>query len=95
MSAYVVLDITVKDPELFEQYKLLAPSAIAEYGGKYLTRGGDVEVLEGQCSPNRIVILEFESKNRAKIWLNSSEYSEALKMRRQAADSDVFVVEGV
>ena len=47
MSAYVVVQITVKDPEVYDRYKTLAPQAIAAYGGRYLLRGGSVETLEG------------------------------------------------
>jgi uncharacterized protein (DUF1330 family) len=95
MPAHVILDITVKDPDLFEEYKLLAPSTIAAFGGKYLARGGKVEALEGDWTPNRIVILEFESSAIAKTWLDSPEYREARAMRHQAATSHTIVVEGV
>ena len=95
MSAYVILDITVHEPELFEQYKQLAPATIAAYGGRYLARGGKAEALEGDRSPNRIVILEFDNAETAKKWLDSPEYREARSMRNQAATSHTILVEGV
>ena len=95
MSAYVILDITVHDPELFEQYKKLAPETMAAYGGRYLARGGKAEALEGGWSPNRIVILEFDNAETAKQWLDSPEYREARSLRQQAATSHTIVVEGV
>jgi len=95
MSAYVILDITVTDLDLFEEYKNLAPATIEAYGGKYLARGGQAEALEGDWSPNRIVILEFKSSEVAKQWLNSPEYREARSMRLQAATSHTIVVDGV
>ncbi len=95
MPAHIILDITVTDPDLFEEYKLLAPSTIAAFGGKYLARGGKVEALEGDWTPNRIVILEFESSAIAKKWLDSPEYREARSMRHQAAISKTIVVDGV
>jgi len=95
MSAYVILDITVTDPDLFEEYKKLAPATIEAYGGKYLARGGRAEALEGDWSPNRVVILEFESSELAKQWLNSPEYQEARSMRLQATRSHAVVVDGV
>ena len=61
MRAYVVIEIVVKNPEGYEEYKVLAPPAISAYGGKYIARGGKAENLEGSWQPNRIVILEFES----------------------------------
>lgn len=95
MPAYVILDITITAPKLFDQYKQLAPATIEAYGGRYLARGGNAESLEGDWMPNRIVILEFESMDKAKAWMNSSEYREARAMRHQAATSRTIVVEGV
>lgn len=95
MPAYVILDINVNDPDLFEEYKKLAPATIEAYGGKYIARGGKVETLEGDWTPNRIVILEFDNSETAKNWLNSPEYREARAMRLQAAMSQSIVVEGV
>lgn len=95
MPAYVILDINVTDPELFEEYKKLAPATIEAYGGKYLARGGRAEGLEGDWIPNRVVILEFDRVDTAKAWLDSAEYREARAMRRHAATSHIIVVEGV
>ena len=95
MSAYVVIEIVVKNPEGYEEYKVLAPPAIAAYGGKYIARGGRAENLEGSWQPNRIVILEFESIEKAKQWLDSEEYQEAKALRHKYASSNAIVVEGV
>ena len=95
MSAYVIVDITVTDPERYEDYKKLAPPAIAAYGGKYVVRGGKSEILEGNWEPNRIVILEFESTEKAKEFINSPEYREARALRHETASSNMIVVEGL
>ena len=95
MTAYVILDITITDPKLFDQYKQLAPATIEAYGGRYLARGGTTESLEGDWQPNRIVILEFDSMDKAKAWMESPEYREARAMRHRAATSRTIVVEGV
>ena len=95
MSAFVILDITVTDPERFEVYKQLAPATIEAYGGRYIARGGKAESLEGDWSPDRIVILEFDSMDKAKAWMNSPEYREARTMRHEAAISRTIVVEGM
>jgi uncharacterized protein (DUF1330 family) len=95
MCAYVIVNITVNDPERYEEYKKLAPPAIAAYGGKYLARGGKIEVLEGDWSPSRVVILEFESVEMAKKWVDSDEYREARALRHQTASSEMIVVEGL
>ena len=95
MPAYVIVDITVTDPVGYEDYKKLAPPAVAAYGGKYLARGGQVQTLEGDWSPTRLVILEFESAERAKQWLASPEYSAGRQLRHRTATSNMIVVEGV
>jgi uncharacterized protein (DUF1330 family) len=95
MPAYVIVDIAVTDPAGYEEYKKLAPPVVAAYGGKYLARGGKTETLEGDWSPNRLVILEFESAERAKAWLNSPEYRAARQLRRQTTQTNMVVIEGV
>ena len=95
MSAYVVAEIEVDNPEGYEEYKKLAPTPITAYGGKYIARGGIVKNLEGDWQPNRIVILEFESVEKAKKWLDSEEYREARSLRHKYATTNMIVVEGV
>ena len=95
MSAYVIVDIAVKDPGRYEDYKKLAGPTVGQYGGRYVVRGGAVEVLEGNWPAERIVVLEFPSVERAKEWWSSVEYGEAKPIRYEAADSKMLVVEGV
>lgn len=95
MSAYVIVDIHVTDPEVYEEYKQLAPATVSAYGGRYLARGGRVQVLEGDWQPGRLVILEFETSEQAKAWLDSPEYAPIKKFRHQAARSRMVLVEGV
>ena len=95
MTAFVVVDIEVTDPLEYEKYKAMAPSSIAQYGGRYIARGGRTEVLEGDWSPKRLVILEFESVERAKEWWGSTEYAEAKTVRQRASRGRMVVVEGL
>lgn len=95
MSAYVILDIEVTDPVGYEDYKQLAPPALALYGGKYLARGGKTENLEGDWTPSRLVILEFPNVEQAKAWINSPEYAPARALRLKYAKNQTIVVEGV
>jgi uncharacterized protein (DUF1330 family) len=95
MPAYVIVDIEVTNPEGYEEYKELAPPSIAAYGGKYIARGGMTNVLEGDWVPNRLVILQFDSVERAKAWLTSPEYSAARSLRHKYAKSKMVVVEGI
>ena len=95
MSAYVVVEIEVLDNERYETYKQLAPPSIAQYGGRYVARGGQVETLEGTWSPKRLVILEFPSVDRAKAWWNSAEYAQAKALRQAVAHTQMIVVAGL
>ena len=95
MTAYVIVDINVTDPVRYEDYKSLATPTVELYGGKYIARGGRTETLEGDWSPTRLVILQFESTEQAKKWLNSTEYKEARDLRHQTATSQMVVIEGV
>lgn len=95
MVAYVINDMEVTDPALLEEYKKLSPATVAQYGGRFLARGGTMEVLEGAWTPTRLVILEFPSLAQAKAWVNSPEYAPARRIRQQASRSNVVVVEGV
>ena len=94
MSAYVVAEVEVTDPAVYEEYRKLAPPTIAKYGGKYLVRGGTVEVKEGGWTPKRLVVLEFASMDQAQKWYHSPEYAPALAIRLKAARSKVLLVEG-
>jgi uncharacterized protein (DUF1330 family) len=95
MTAYVIVDIDVHDLVGYEEYKKLAPAAAELYGGKYIARGGKTETLEGDWSPSRLVILQFENSEQAKKWLNSEEYREARAIRHKTANSQMVVIEGV
>lgn len=93
MPALVIADIQVHDPDAYEEYKQLAPPAIAECGGRYLARGGRVEVLEGDWQPGRLVVLAFDSVEQARDWLNSPEYADARAIRLKSASTRMIVVE--
>lgn len=95
MSVYVVVDITVKDAIVYEEYKQRAPASIAQYGGRYIARGGATTVLEGSWSPTRLVILEFPTAEQARAWWSSPEYAPAKEIREQCADADMVMVMGL
>ncbi len=95
MPAYVIVEIDIVDPAGYEEYKKLAGTTVEKYGGKYVIRGGRTEVLEGDWKPKRVVVLQFESAQRAKDWLNSEQYREPRKMRHRTARTNMILVEGV
>lgn len=95
MTAYVVVDIDVKDPETYKQYVALAPASVEAHGGRYLARAGRTEKLEGEWLPRRLVILQFESLEQARAWLDSPDYAPVKKLRHQSASTNMVVIEGV
>lgn len=95
MSAYVVVQIDVQDPETYESYKELAPPSIERYGGRYVVRGAATETLEGSWSPRRFVMLEFPTADDARAWWASEEYAEVKAMRQRSASTEMLLVEGV
>jgi len=94
MAAYLVVEIEVKDQAEFENYKQMAGAAILAYGGKYLVRGGAMTTLEGDWHPERFVIVEFESAEKAREWWDSQEYEEAKNLRQRVANTRMILVEG-
>ena len=95
MPAYVINDMVVTDPVLFEEYKKLSPQTVAQYGGRFLARGGHTDTLEGEWSPKRLVIIEFPSVAQARAWADSPEYAPAKRLRQITTISNLIVVEGV
>ena len=94
MPAYVLVEIEVTDPATYERYKQLAESSVAAYGGRYVVRGGAVEVLEGDRTPARLVLLEFPSVERARQWWASPEYAAARPVRNASATAQMFLLPG-
>ncbi len=96
MPAYVIADIEVSDPAKYESYRALSPGAIAAYGGRFLSRGGNMQVLEGTWSPSRVVIVEFPTAAQAQKFYDSPEYRAARQARAGATNRfNMIVVEGV
>jgi uncharacterized protein (DUF1330 family) len=94
MPAYIVANIDVHDRDAYAPYVQEVPSTIRVHGGRYLARGGRAERLEGRWEPKRLVILEFESVERARGWYDSAEYAPLRAIREGATTSDIILVEG-
>jgi uncharacterized protein (DUF1330 family) len=95
MAGYVIAEVEIVDPQGFEEYRQLVPATIEKYGGKFVVRGGNTETLEGQWQPKRLVIIQFDSVERAKQWWASEEYREAKALRQRTAITNLVVAEGV
>jgi uncharacterized protein (DUF1330 family) len=94
MSAYVISEVEMRDAAGFEAYRTIAAKTIAQYGGRYLVRGG-ASVIEGGPPPKTVIVVEFPTMQRLREWYASPEYAEALKVRRTALDRRLIFVEGV
>ncbi|MDA1090962.1 MAG: DUF1330 domain-containing protein [Proteobacteria bacterium] len=95
MAAYVIVQIEVTDPEAFAVYRAQVPPTIEPYGGEYVVRGGDQDVLEGDWPHPRTVILKFPSMDQAKAWHASAAYEGPKALRQSAATANMIVVEGL
>jgi uncharacterized protein (DUF1330 family) len=95
MPAYVIVETNITDPEQYDQYKDASPSAVAAGGGRFLVRGGELAVLEGDWQPSRLVMLEFEDLAAAKRWYESEVYQKAKQLREGAAHMRMVAVQGV
>ncbi len=94
MSAYIIVEINIKNAQLYEDYKKLTPASIKAYGGRFVIRGAKTESLEGNWNPERIVVLEFPSVERAKEWWASVEYAPAKEIRQRSSFTKMLVVDG-
>jgi len=94
MPAYVIVETDVRDPERYEKYKERAQATVAAAGGRYLARGGELAVLEGDWQPTRLVLLEFEDLEAARRWYESPEYGEARRAREGAASLRMVALAG-
>ena len=94
MAAYVIGEIEVTDPAVYEEYRKRVPAVIAQYGGRYLVRGGKVEPLEGGWTPKRLVALEFPTMEQARKWYRSPEYAPLIELHQKAARGRLVMVEG-
>jgi uncharacterized protein (DUF1330 family) len=95
VAAYVMYQGEVLDAERYDEYKTKAAASIIAAGGRYLVRGGDVEVLEGEAPSGRTVVLEFPTLQAALDWYRSDEYTEIRQIREGAAVARMYVVDGV
>lgn len=94
MAAYVISDVRFLDADAVRAYRAAAARSIEQYGGRYIVRGGAIEVLEGNWNPQTLIIVEFDNLNRAREWYQSPEYARALKHRDKALSRNLLLVEG-
>jgi uncharacterized protein (DUF1330 family) len=94
MSAYLIGEIEVTDPAVYEEYRKQVLAVVTQYGGKFLVRGGRVDPKEGGWNPKRVVLLEFPSLAQAQKWYDSPEYAPLIELRQKASKGKLVLVEG-
>ncbi len=95
MSAFILVDITVKCPEAYREYLEKVPPLVAKHGGRYLVRGGEHQILEGDWVPSRLVIVEFPNREAALAFYRDPDYQPVKAIRTRTTDSRMIIVEGV
>ena len=94
MAAYVIADVTVKNPDAYAEYRKQVLPTITKYGGRFIVRGGAHETLEGDWRPGRVVVIEFPDMETARAWYRSKEYGPLVKLRQGASSGRLVLVEG-
>ena len=94
MSVFLVVDITIHDPEQYQEYVSRVPPFIEKHQGTYRIRGGKVEIREGNWRPQRLVVIEFPTKDQAEAFLKDPDYQPVAAMRHAAATTNMVLVEG-
>jgi uncharacterized protein (DUF1330 family) len=96
MSAYLIVDVTrIRDEDTYGRYKKLVSPGMVEAGGRYLARGGTIDVLEGDWRPHRLILVRFESAAAARTWWASKEYAPLKGARQASTDCNMVIVDGV
>lgn len=94
MPGYLIANLEVTDPAGFEQYRQKVTPLIAQFGGRYIVRGGELDRKEGNLPLKRLVVLEFPSLDAARRFYDSPEYAPLIKIRQASTKSDLVLVDG-
>jgi uncharacterized protein (DUF1330 family) len=94
MAAYVIADIEVTDTAVYDEYRRQVLATVTKYGGRFMVRGGKMDVLEGDWAPKRVVVLEFQTMDALKRWYHSDEYKPLIALRQKATIGKLIAVEG-
>ena len=95
MAAYLLVDNQVTDQSQFDEYIRRIPGVVEAHGGRYLVRGGATRVVEGSCAPHRVVVIEFDSLERANAFVDSPEYAELSEIRSRSTVTSTVIAEGI
>jgi uncharacterized protein (DUF1330 family) len=91
---YVIAEVEVTDPAIVQKYSEKVPETLAPFNHHYVVRGGKTQSLEG-APPKLIVIIAFDSAEKAREWYESPAYQAIKPLRLSAATSRLFIAEGI
>ena len=95
MSAYLIANVEIKDSEKIQEYLTATPKILRKYSGRFLVRGGELWIAEGNWNPKRLVVVEFDSFEKAKEFWNSEDYKPLKDLRQSSAYTDMIFVDGI
>jgi uncharacterized protein (DUF1330 family) len=95
MSAYLIAEHRIVDEARFEEYRRRVVPMIEQFGGRYVTRPGSHEILDGSWRPSRVVIIEFPTMGALKAWYESTDYQPLIQLRRGAGTDVLIAIEGI
>jgi uncharacterized protein (DUF1330 family) len=96
MPAYVIAAVTdAWDQERLVRYREGNNEAVAAHRGRFVARGGEQELLEGDWDPLRLVIIEFPDMDAARAWYHSDAYAPLRELRRSASTTNIVIVDGL
>ena len=95
MAGYLIAELNVTDPDLFAEFAVKIVDLVKDHNGRYLVRGGQTEVIEGDWSPQRVVVIEFDSYDQVADFVHSPEYIELAKLRSNSSEASTIIVDGV
>ena len=94
MAGYAIADVRVTDEALFAEFAARVPGSIEAHGGRYIIRGGETEVFQGDWAPPRFVVVEFDTLEQARSWLHSEDYAPLGDLLNRSSDTNVILMEG-
>jgi uncharacterized protein (DUF1330 family) len=94
MTAYLIADVDVSDPDVYAEYRRQVLPLVTRHGGRFIVRGGVHETLEGEWQPKRLVVIEFPDMAALKAWYGSLEYTRLIALRQGASRGSLVAVEG-
>lgn len=95
MPAYLIANVEIKDFEKIKDYMAATPAALKKYSGRFLIRGGAIAVMEGNWEPKRLVVVEFDTLEKAQEFYHSKDYEPLIALRKAAAHTDLILVDGI